>query len=175
MPLAFHDAQAVETLGFAAFFHLEAHHSTFYGALFLINARGEPQEFVFNRLEPMRAELWREGDQILGAARRLGASLGAAASLAPTLLLFRSDCIAPAWLEGIAMEIPVGELQLCAENDPDTLSTWNSDGELQWVQVRWHGEPPRGALFGLLQERGLLLEPFERAAKGLREAYDELE
>ena len=176
MPIEFHDVEAVEVLGFAAFLHVEFAGETAYGALLFINARGEPQEFVFTHLELLSEVLWRGADRETGAARRLCASLFASATLAPRFLLFRAEAVAPALFSaegGISLAIPAGGVSPSAENDG--FETFDGAGEMIWTRVEWSGEAPDGELFGLLATRGLVWEPFERAARGLREAFGELE
>ena len=56
----------------------------------------------------------------------------------------------------------------------ETIETPDSNGEFQETHVFWTPGPPEGPaadLFARLAERGLILEPFERAGKGLRELY----
>ena len=176
MPIDFHDAEAVEVLGFAAFLHLEFAGGTAYGALLFINARGEPQEFVFTHLELLSEVLWRGADREAGAARRLCASLLASATLAPRFLLFRAEAVAPSLFGdegGISLAIPAGGVSVGTENED--FETFDGEGEMMWTRVQWSAAAPVGELFGLLAERGLMWEPFERAARGLREAFGDLE
>lgn len=177
MPIEFHDAEAVELLGFAAFLHFEIEGDTAYGALLFINARGEPQEFVFNHLELLNPALWCNADREPGAQRRLCAGLFASATLAPRFLLFRDGPISPAlWSQdgGIALAIPAAGVRGARPDEDGAFETFDGDGEMLWARVEWIAEAPAGALFGLLCERGLVWEPFERAAAGLREAFAEL-
>ena len=178
MPIEFHDAQAVELLGFAAFLHIETQGDVAYGALLFINARGEPQEFVFNHLELLNEVLWRGADREAGAGRRLCASLFASTTLSPRFLLFNEQTVAPTLLSeesGISLAIPAGAVAAVEPSDEAHFETFNGEGELIETRVDWIGAAPDGELFGLLCERGLVWEPFARAAAGLREAFSELE
>ena len=176
MPIEFHDAHAVELLGFAAFLRIETRGDVAYGALLFINARGEPQEFVFNQLELLNEVLWRDSDREAGAGRRLCASLFASTTLAPRFLLFDASALAPELLSvesGISLAIPAGGV---AQSDEGAgFETFDGEGEMRWTRVDWIGAAPDGELFGLLCERGLIWEPLERAGAGLREAFGELE
>lgn len=177
MPIEFHDAQAVELLGFAAFLHLEIEGETAYGALLFLNARGEPQEFVFNHLELLNDVLWRDADRKEGAQRRLCASLFASTTLAPRFLLFGSEQIAPALFGedgGISLAIPAGGVARTEPESDGAFETFNGEGEAIWTRVDWNFGAPEGELFGLLAQRGLIWEPFERAKLGLREAFENL-
>ena len=176
MPIEFHDAEAVELLGFAAFLHVEFEGEVAYGALLFINARGEPQEFVFTHLELLSEVLWRNADRETGAARRLCASLFASATLAPRFLLFGAEAIAPELFGaqgGISLAIPAGGVARAASDEG--FETFDGQGEMIGTRVDWNGDAPDGELLGLLVERGLVWEPFERAARGLREAFGELD
>ncbi len=177
MPIEFHDAEAVERLGFAAFLRLEIVGDVAYGALLFVNARGEPQEFVFNHLELLNEVLWRGADREMGAGRRLCASLFASATLAPRFLLFRAEVAAALWSEagGISLHIPAGAVTRATENEDGAFETFDGEGEVIWTRVEWSFGAPEGELFGLLTQRGLIWEPFERAGAGLREAFGELE
>ena len=178
MPIEFHDAQAVELLGFAAFLLIETQGDIAYGALLFINARGEPQEFVFNHLELLNDVLWRGADREAGAGRRLCASLFASTTLAPRFLLFDARAIAPTLLSeqsGISLAIPAGGVAAAGDSDETRFETFDGEGEMIGTRVDWIGAAPDGELFGLLCERGLVWEPFARAATGLREAFSELE
>jgi hypothetical protein len=187
VPIPFHDAEDIAELGAAAFLHVEQPSPGSperFGALFFINARGEPLEFVYNRIELMSDILWRPTDRSRAALRRLVATLFHEATLIPTLLLCRADAIDP-HLFGpagqITLEIPVGRIATAAEaigysgaEKEEMVATEDSQGQAQEAHVFWTPGPPDGVaadLFARLAGRGLLLEPFERAAKGLREVY----
>lgn len=203
MPIPFHDTEDLEALGAAAFLHVEQPapgSPQRYGALLFINARGEPLEFVYNRMELLSDVLWRPLDRARSAVRRLAVTLFHEATLTPALLLCRADAIDP-HLFGpngqIALAVPVGRIAMAAEavgyagtEQQDTVETADSSGEILETHVFWTPRvpmegggtpgappsvgPPDGAaasLFARLAARGLLLEPFERAGKGLRELY----
>lgn len=177
MPIGFHDDESVHRLGFAAFLHLELDEEAAYGALLFLNARGEPQEFVFNRLELLSNSLWREQGRAAGAARRLCASLFPTATLTPQFLLFSPAAVPPALFDGdggIRLEVPAGAVWRAEDDDLEGLETFDGNGELLRVHILWTTAPPQGELLSLLVKRGLLIEPFERAAAGLREVYSEL-
>jgi hypothetical protein len=184
--IPFHDNESIEALGVAAFLHLAPAGDDFVaGALLLLNARGEPLEFVFNQLELMRGELWRERDKPHAAARRLCATLFQSAQLAPALLFYRAQEIAPGLFGSdgqLALEIPVARLgQLHQELVPaaevvERVTTFDGAGEVGTVDVLWTPHAPTESaaeLFARLTERGLLLEPFDRAARALQTALAE--
>jgi hypothetical protein len=185
--IPFHDNESIEALGVAAFLHIAPASGDFVaGALLFLNARGEPLEFVFNRLELMRGELWRERDKPHAAARRLCATLFQAAQLAPALLFYRAGEIAPGLFGPnghLSLEIAAARVGALHQNlSPASdeiaarVTTFDAEGEAGEVDVFWTPEAPTetaAELFAKLTERGLLLEPFERAARALHAALEE--
>ncbi len=184
MPIPFHDTEDLEALGAAAFLHVEqpaVGSPERYGALLFLNARGEPLEFVYNRIELMSDVLWRPLDRARSAVRRLAVTLFHEARLGPALLLCRADAVDP-HLFGpsgqIALQVAVGRVATAVEavgfssgEARQTVETADSAGEIHDAHVFWTPGPPEGAaadLFARLAGRGLLLEPFERAGEGLR-------
>ena len=51
MPVPFRDDAEIKALGLAAYLKMERDGSGYRGALFLVNARGEPVEFTYTRVE----------------------------------------------------------------------------------------------------------------------------
>jgi hypothetical protein len=119
--------------------------------------------------------------------RRLALSLFRECSLTPALLFCRADVVDP-HLFGpsgqLTLDVPVGRIATAAEavgyagaERQATVETADSGGQLQETHLFWTPAPPEGSaglLFNRLAERGLLLEPFDRAARGLREVYADL-
>src|SRR5579859_2567436 len=88
MPIPFHDVDDVDELGAAGFLKVEPLPGT--GAvigLFVVNARGEPLEFAFNRLELTHPFLWTERLARAHLERRLVTSVLSVCSHNPRLLL----------------------------------------------------------------------------------------
>ncbi len=184
--IPFHDNESIEELGVAAFLVVSREGDDFVaGALLLLNARGEPLEFVFNRLELLRDDLWRARDKPHAAARRLCATLFQAAQLAPSLLFYRAADIAPGLFgpEGqLLLEIPIARVGALHENlasdreIAQPIMTFDANGEAGEVDVLWTPQEPLEAaaeLFEKLAGRGLILEPFERAERALEAALTE--
>lgn len=182
MPIPFRDADDLEDLGQAAFLKVEAAPGGggYLGALFLVNARGEPVEFAYNRVETPHGFLWRRGDLRRHAERTLAASLLRVCAAAPRLLLCLGDEVgAELFSRDIRLSIPVGWVHPGAEaHAPLDLEGWEIEtpASPEPCQVAWFpaapavGSPER-RLADRLATHGLLLEPFERAADGLREVY----
>jgi hypothetical protein len=190
VPIPFQDAADLEALGAAAFLKIEpAGPAGFRGALFLINARGEPLEFAYNRVETPSTFLWRRSDLRRHAERRLAASLLTVCARTPQLLL----CLAaevgselfcqdlrlslPIARIGYAMQAPAFAATEVEEAVEDDEGAGSADGAHP-LHLFWFPEPPGAEstprrLFQHLRTHGLLQEPFERAAVGLREVFDE--
>ena len=77
MPIPYRDTDEVEELGLAAYLKIVTtdNKTGYTGALFIINARGEPIEFAYNRIETPHTFLWRQGDIQRHATRKLTASI----------------------------------------------------------------------------------------------------
>src|SRR5207248_9803131 len=96
VPIPFRDEDERDEWGTAAYLRLEPDpdRAGYHGALFQINARGEPVEFTYNRVETPNSFLWRPADVRRAALRRLTASLLAACPQVPRVLF------------GLAAEVP---------------------------------------------------------------------
>jgi hypothetical protein len=180
VPIPFRDAADLDDLGVAAFLRIErqARGSAYLGALFAVNARGEPIELVYNAIETPHPFLWRPADLRRHAERRLVASLLGAAEVAPRLILcLAGETGAELFSRDVLVDVPVGRVDA-----PDPAARRAAPGGdaappvPDAAHVFWHPAPPADgsterALFEQLAARGLLLEPFDRAADGLREVY----
>ena len=180
MPIALHDAVYVEELGAAAFLKIEptTGGAEYLGALFLINARGEPLEFAYNRVELPETFLWRRSDLSRHVERKLAASLLTVCARYPRLPLCLADEVgSELFCQDLQLAIPVGRigepLRATAYAGQETREVLE---EPQPLHLFWFpGPPAEGSmerrLFDQLSTHGLLLEPFERAATGLMEVY----
>lgn len=208
MPIPFHDAEEIDALGAAAFLHVvparpggaapadAAGGADWLGALFFINARGEPLEFAHNRIALMGSLLWRPADREQAAVRRLAMTLFQAATLTPAFLLCRAGTVGP-HLFGpggqLSLDVPVGRVAAADEavgytgaESQERVATADGVGQACEAHVFWTPGPPAvsagaapanraaAALFARLARHGLLFEPFERAENGLREVYGDL-
>lgn len=178
MPIPYRHDDDLEHLGSAAFLRIEPEQGAYRGALFLIDARGEPVEFAYNRIEVMQRFLWREDQLRRHATRRLAASLFEICPRVPSLLLCRADEIdAEVFGDDIQLSLPVARIADEAAVVGQTAAEEREViGEAGSVQLFWAGSPPAAdsaerVLLAELVRRGLLAEPFERAAVGLAEVY----
>lgn len=158
MPIPF-DIDA-DDLGTAAFLAIVPSTEGYSGALFQITARGEPVEFTWNQVSAPPSILWRPGDLRRAALRLLVSSLCEASPVIPTLLVTREAALPlELFTEDVQVNVPVLHVRV------------TEDGEIvsEWVLAAERGSAA-DELAGTLGARGLLLEPFERAAEGLKEA-----
>lgn len=182
MPIPFRDADEVDALGAAAYLKIESDESggTHQGALFLINARGEPLEFAYNRVETPDTFLWRRADLRRHAERRLVTSLLTVCGRVPRVLFCAADEVgSELFCQDIALDLPVCRIGRALRAVSFTaVEVEEAKDEPEPLHLFWFPAPPAaGAPERQLVERliaaGLLLEPFERAATGLREVYGE--
>jgi hypothetical protein len=180
VPIPFRDDADLDDLGVASFLRIErsGRGSTYLGALFSVNARGEPIELVYNALETPHPFLWRPADLRRHAERRLTASLLAAAETAPRLLFCLADEVGvELFTQDLRIDVAVGRVERPAGGQLRPADADAPDAAPPTpAQVFWHPAPPEAesverALFDQLASRGLLLEPFDRATDGLREVY----
>ena len=187
MPIPFRDQDDVEDLGVAAYLRLEADADRpgYRGALFQVNARGEPVEFTYNRVGTPSSFLWRPGDLRRSALKKLTASLLATCSRAPRLILcLAAQTPSELFAQDLRVSVPVGRIATAQETTGfSTLETHetlalDAEGEEAPVHLLWFPAPPAADsperhLLLDLHRRGLLHEPFERAGIGLHEVYGE--
>ncbi|HKF18130.1 MAG TPA: hypothetical protein VKF14_13170 [Candidatus Dormibacteraeota bacterium] len=182
MSVPFRDAAELEAGGTAAFLRIvngptEAERR---GALFQVNARGEPVEFTFNRVDLPASALWRRDDLERQAVKSLAVSLFEATRRTPLVLLCLASEIEPRlFAEDLEVQIPVCRLATAEDvmvpGAGEATEKRHSGEELThlfWRPEVPGSESPQRRLVAALAARGLLLEPFERALAGLTEALD---
>src|SRR4030095_6435496 len=113
MPIPYRDSDALDELGAVGYLKIEpvTDGSGYLGALFLLNARGEPLEFTYNRIDTPNTFLWRQDDLRRHAARKLTASLFSLCPRTPRLLLCLAKEIgSELFIQDIQVSIPVCRL-----------------------------------------------------------------
>ena len=180
MPIPYRDSDDLDELGAVGYLKIEpaTDSSGYLGALFLLNARGEPLEFTYNRIDTPNTFLWRQDDLRRHAARKLTASLFSLCPRTPRLLLcLAKEVGSELFTQDIQVSIPVCRLaperDALSAVDDETKDVMQVD---EPIYVFWFpGKPAEDSielrLLQLVASRGLLLEPFERASIGLREVY----
>ncbi len=181
MPISFRDADEIEELGVAGYLKIDApgEGKTFRGALFLVNARGEPVEFSYNKIETPASFLWRQDDIQKHATRKLVTSLLDTCQKTPRFLICMAEEIGhELFCNEIHLEILVcrigtslqsishssQEIEVTLE-DPDPINIF-------WFPEQPGDESLEHQLLLRLISAGMLFEPFERALAGLQEVYD---
>jgi len=162
MPIPFDDTDndSSDAAGYLKFLH-HAAKNIWLGALFVMNARGEPIEFTHARVRSPKAMLWRTDDLRARCQLSLCTSLFDLCPITPDIILCLADEVASdIFTQRLRLEIPIGFV--------------TRDGHAAEWTMDISPDSTRGRLFKCLSERGLLLEPFERAETGLREVYSEL-
>jgi hypothetical protein len=180
MPIPFRDTDDIAELGAAGFLTIRPLRSSdgYEGALFVINARGEPLEFTYNRVQTPHPFLWRKEGIRRHAHRRLTASLLSTCPAVPKIILCRAEDVgSELFCQDIEVSMPVCRIA------PETAvvsvavaEVQEAAGEKDSVNLFWFPRPPDDSaverrLVQELSRRGLLTEPFERANKGLDEVY----
>jgi hypothetical protein len=180
MPIPFQDQEDLDGLGTAAFLLLEPSTEPvgYRGALFQINARGEPVEFTENWVETPNTFLWRPADMRRAALRRLIASLFTLCPRVPRLIFCLAAQTPPELLtQDITTTVPMARIARASEMPiPVEVSEPTDDQEaphLFWYPAPPADDTPERALVQALIRRGLLLEPFARASSGLDELFGE--
>ena len=180
MSIPYRDSDDLDELGAVGYLKIEpvTDGSGYLGALFLLNARGEPLEFTYNRIDTPNTFLWRQDDLRRHAARKLTASLFSLCPRTPRLLLcLAREVGSELFSQDIQVSIPVCRLAHSQEAlsavDGETQEVVHAD---EPVHVFWFpGKPAEDSielrLLQLVASRGLLMEPFERASIGLWEVY----
>lgn len=150
------------------------------GAVFVINALGEPIEFCYSRIETPRTVLWGRSALRRRASSELVAALLKVCSASPILLLCRAEETDPE-LFGEDLRTPVKTGRVASSLAAVTMNAGDVAEEnvgSDALQVVWTDGPPvdespERALFVRLVSTGLLTEPFERIEAGLAEVRRE--
>jgi hypothetical protein len=136
---------------------------TLYGALLLMDGRGQPLEFVHNSLTAPGGFLWPEETVVLQGTAALAHSLFDACRREPDLLVCPAALGSPEFCRTeLAPVIPFAQIAAAQDGLP-----------AEWIWI--NDPPPSGmrahALYEELSRRGVVDEPFERLRDGLRIAY----
>ncbi|MGC8861528.1 MAG: hypothetical protein ACP5R5_01995 [Armatimonadota bacterium] len=167
------------TVGFLRFVPRKG--SEWLGALFLMNAMGEPVEFTHARLKAPSSALWHQDDLRTYCVRSLCVAMFDACPVSPLVILCRAEEVGPhLFSEQIQVDMPVGR---AARSDlPTTVSPAErpeaekrTEAGIEY-SVYWTPDAPEPGsdarrLFDAVSSRGMLVEPFQRVEAGLREVY----
>ena len=167
MPVPYRKTPRNAELGCAAYLDIVwmAEPRAFYGALLLMDGKGQPLEFVHNSLTAPSGFLWPEAQVRVTGTAALAHSLFEACRRDPDLLVCRDSLGSPDFCRTeLAPAIPFAQVSVTGQGE---------DAPLEWS---WINEPPTSGMraYSLYQEltrRGFVLEPFERLREGLRVTY----
>lgn len=177
-PVPFRNRRETHPSGLAAYLRFvpEERGSGVRGALFLVNARAEPVDFAFSRTDVATSFLWRAGEARRSAVANLAAVLFQACPQSPDVLLALASEVDPrVFTEDLQVEAPACRV------DPSGAAAYTTGETVEplagLAHLFWLGPPPGDGsparrVLEALHEKRLLLEPFERAAVGLSEAFD---
>ena len=178
MPIPFRDLwedEPSQAAGFLRFID-EPGGNGLRGALFIMSPRGVPLEFTFTRIDVRSNVLWKVGQARNHALASLSKALFESTSHIPIAVFALADeTPADVFSENLKLEVSLCRVAT-QEADPATPA-----GEVQQIadslSLLWVNGPPvpggeTAKLVDLLEGRRLLLEPFERAALGIQEAFD---
>ena len=180
MPIPYRDEKELEELGTAGYLKIEsiADSSGFLGALFLVNVRGEPIEFTYNRIETPHTFLWRQDDIKRHAARKLTTSLLSVCPRTPRLILCLAEEIgSELFCNDIQVAIPVCRIAPAIKavsysgDEIIDIVEYEEPINLFWYPSKPPEESLESKLLHELTQRGLLIEPFSRATIGLKEVF----
>jgi hypothetical protein len=180
MPIPFRDTDELEILGIAGYLTLQPANEKagYLAALFLINARGEPLEFTYNRIETPNNFLWRQPDIRRHAAKKLTTSLLSLCPKAPRLILCLAEEVgSELFCQDVQLSIPVcriaSAIKVFSYSGTEVKDRIEAEEPLNlfWFPEKPPEESMELKLLHELVKRNLLVEPFERALIGLREVY----
>ena len=178
MPIPFGKTKNVDTPGALGFLRLldEERGSGIRAALFAASALDVPLEFCFTRVDVADSVLWRKGEARKVAAVSLIRTLFNSTNRTPDIILGLADEIPPlVFCDDIRVDIPACRIS----TDPaprrgvsEEIEQLGSSLYLVWSAP----PPPEGSvarrLLNVLAECPNPLEPFDRVAAGIAEAYE---
>jgi hypothetical protein len=180
MPIPYRDADELNDLGIAGYLKIQPTEDKigYVAALFLINARGEPIEFTYNRIETPHTFLWRQADIRRHAIRKITASLLSLCPKIPRVILCLAEEVSSElFCQDIQLSVPVCRIAPAIKALPYSATEIQDRIEAAApMNLFWHPERPsndaiESKLLHALSTNGLLTEPFERALIGLQEVY----
>ena len=178
MPIPFDNARNGETPGVMGFLRLldEEQGRGIRAALFATSSLQVPLEFCFTRVDVADSVLWGEGQARRVAAISLIRELFRSINRTPDVVLGLADEIPPlAFSEEIGIDIPV--CRLSTDPAPRRGASEEMEQLGPTLFLVWSTPPPpedtmARQLLKKLAERADPLEPFNRVAAGIVEAYE---
>ena len=178
MPISFDNAGDGDMPGVIGFLRLldEEHGAGIRAALFAASAQDVPLEFCFTRADFGDSVLWRKGEARRIAEASLIRSLFNAANRTPDVIVGLADEIPPlVFSEDIRVDVPV--CRVSTDPAPRRGASEEIEQLGSSLFLVWSTSPPAEGsvvrrLLKALAERPNPLEPFDRVAAGIAEAYE---
>ena len=177
MAILFRDLAEDERLGLAGYLRFveESDGRGIQGALFFMNAAGHPVDFSFCRIDLPSTFLWRPGQAREQAVIALTKSLFGASRKEPVLLLTLAEEVSPRiFSEDLDVLVPLCRVAVNERGvhlSGESLESLDDAIQLWWVKDVPVLQSPARRLLEKLHLRGLVTEPFDRAAIGIEEAF----
>ena len=178
MPIPFRDLGEDEPSGVAGFlrFISEPDGGGIRSALFIMSARGEPIEFAFTRVDVPSGVLWRPGHARRQAVFALTKALFESASnRADVVLSLAEETPSSVFSDDMRPDVPLCRVAFqdsAAMAPSEKVQRLSESLLLYWTNGLPSSSSVSARTVELLGQRQLLIEPFERAAQGIREAFD---
>ena len=177
MPVPFKDLTTDQDSGVAGYLKFvdEEDDKGMQAALFLVSSRGAPLDYCFTRVDVHNSFLWRQGDARRNAVTALAKVLFGGTSRTPDLILSLAEEVPPrVFADDVAVNIPL--CRISTSNVTVQAASEESENFGDSINVVWATKKPTPDsdarnLMEALISRQLRLEPFERAALGLEEAF----
>ena len=136
------------------------------GAILIIDAHGQPLEFVHNTLDAPSGFLWPEDQVRATGVAALCHSLFEACKREPELLICGQALGSANYCRSeLNPVIPFAQAAESSQSNDGSSAAW------AWINNPPLSSMPAHSLAETLQTRGFSLEPFERIRRGLREIY----
>lgn len=178
MPVPFDDLNAERTRSSAIAwlrFVEERGGSGIRAALFQTSAEGEPLDFCFSRME--RHESAGQSGTVEPTVSSLAKSLFGAAASSPVLIVALADEVPEgAFLDEIRVGVPLCRVTTAGfriDAESEHGDSTNGHFQLLWDAKHRGEESAASRLLGEILGRADPVEAFDRAAKGLDEAFDD--
>ena len=178
MPVPFRDLGENEPSGAAAFLRFinEPDGNGIRGALFIMSPRGDPLEFSFTRIDVRSGVLWRTGQARSRALTSLTKALFESTSRVPEVVFaLANETPVEVFSEGLDVQVSLCRVAIQQAEPAGTAEEGQHSSDsvsLLWVNGPPEVGAPPAKMVEVLESRQLMIEPFERVALGIQEAFE---
>ena len=177
MPIPFRDLGEDEPSGAAAYLRFidEPNGKGIRGALFIMSPRGDPLEFSSTRIDVPSGVLWRARPTRSRALASLAKALFESTSRVPQVVFaLAKETPVEVFSEDLNVQVPLCRV---GGHDAGPAAAEEAQHPSDSVSLLWVNGPPEAGgasakMIEVLESRKLLLEPFNRAALGIQEAFE---